>query len=924
MKSWSIFVGAVLFSVTADISNAQTTWTAGNGVWSFSGNWDMGSPVPGSTVIFNSIVTSTVDGPYQMNLLEFVGGNTTLNDAGGLLNVAGSISYGGGFGAAINVPITGTGSLLLNGGTGTLTLNPGGGSNTFSGSTQVYANGTLADGEANSFSPNSALYVGGGASPGTVQVNFNETVNGINDASGGNGTIFLAPSAMLTTNGPYSNSYTGLIAGTGALISGAYIQALGGANTYSGGTTITSGTLLADNTSGSATGSGPIFIQSGGALQMGSDSPNGMVAVVSITDDGTVALARNDSSTFANAISGSGGVTVDGFGLGVVTLSGSNSYTGVTFVNSAYVRAGSPTALGNGSDVTLYSSTLDLNGHDLSVGSFDSDSASTVLLGSHTLTLTDSTASNFGGAMTGSGSLVLNGPGEFAILGAVTYTGSTTIGPSGYLSLGLNSAPGASMVGNVIDNGQFQFAPYSSDNYLFNGTITGTGLVRIVGAGVVTLENGGGNLYSGITDLVTATLTDGAANAFSPSSNVYISSGGTLAVTHNETVGGLFNGSGAGPVTIASATTLTSFGNAYINDFQGAISGGGTFEVLNGVQGLAGGNSYTGGTIVSGTGEIFVGSDTALGTGTLTFTGSAPELSPDANVTLANNIVLNSIMDNDDGGNNNLTLTGQISGPAGITWCTPGTLSLMNSNTFAGTLDMREGTLVVGTNTSAGLTSNTVILAGSTNSGLYVPTGVTFSNPLSIGGSANVLSGSGTIASPAITVDGTVVLSPSATLGGGPANLTFTNGLTLASGGAIHFDIYDATGSAGTGYSLVTASGGLNLTASANTLTFNIVSTDNLGNAANAINFNSGNAYSWKFMTSPTFAITGFNPGQFNIITSGFLNATGGGAFSVTGTANDLFLNFTPVPEPSTWALMGAGIFAFVPFALRRQKTSPA
>ncbi|HZZ19377.1 MAG TPA: autotransporter-associated beta strand repeat-containing protein [Opitutaceae bacterium] len=813
--------------------------------------------------------------------------------------------FTGDLSGTLSVVILGSGVVRLSGdnaNTGVFTVS--------SGTLQAGSNTAFGNAVGNTF-----MTVASGAT-----LDLNGFDNEIGALEGG-GTVTLGSGQLTLFNNSSLAIFSGTITGSGGtLVMNGLSEELTGGSTYSGGTTINEGTLIADNTVGSATGTGPITITTNGVLQIGDsfDSAGSVNGASAITDDGLLSFVRADTVTFANSISGTGAVTINGGGTGIYTFSGTNTYSGTTSVNNATFKAGGASSLGNNSDFTLVNSTLDLNGHNVSLGSISSTASSTIALGANTLTFTDSDFSSVGSPITGSGGLVLNGSGEFAITGAASYTGGTTIGSSGYLSLGLNSMPGASMVGNVADNGQFQIAPYSAENITLNGAITGTGMVRIEGAGIVTLGNSGGNTYSGITDLNMSTLTDSAPNAFSPMSNVYISSGGTLAVTQNETVGGLFNGSGSGPVTIGTGATLTSLGNAYINDFQGVISGGGSFSIGAGVQGLSGNNTYSGGTTVLGGAELFVGSDTALGTGTVTFDNSS-EFSPDVDVTIANPIVLvgGEALDNDDGGPSNMTLTGVISesgSPGSITWCTTGTLTLTNSNTFTGGVDMRLGNLVLANNSAAG----SGIITLDTSSSLDVMSGVTTTNPLNFTGTAAVLTGSGTIASPVVANSG-VVIDPAASPGNGPGTLTFSSGLTLASGTAIHFDIYDATGVAGTGYSLISATGGLNLTASANSITFNVVSTDASGIAAPAVNFSGGSPFSWTFASSTT-AITGFNANEFQIVDSGFQNSIGAGFFSVSEVGNNLELNFTPVPEPSTWCLVATGAALLTGLVVRRNR----
>lgn len=914
--------------------------------------------------------------------------------------------------------ISGTGGVAQNG-TGITELS---GTNTYSGTTTVFQ-GTLEAGSTSAFGGAAGLSQISFTFDGALNLNgFNNTVGSITGGASG-GTISLGAANLTLAASNVVSPFTGTISGTGGLILTGVnaITTLSGANTYSGGTTITSGFLIADNPAGSATGTGPITINSGAILEVGNSDTSGSVAAAAITDNGIIELARSDSTTLASNISGSGGLSL--LATGTVTLSGNNSYSGPTFIVGGDIAAGSNTALGNGLSAVQFvaGGTLSLGSFDATVGSIEGDPTTFINLGSGELiTGAANTTTTFSGVISGPGILEIVGTGETILDGANTFTGGITIpGTGGRLSIGDGFTPGASIVSNVVDEGTLTFAPASSDNLTYPGVISGIGSVNFSGAGTIALS--GANVYSGPTTISSGTVADAAPNAFSPNSSVTISSSGALAVNFNETVADLENGSGGGPIALASGATLTiGTGNNALPPFQGAISGPGALVINTNLdsnlsQGLAGANTYSGGTTVLN-GELFVGSNTAVGTGTITF-DAGTELSPWANVTLANPIVLSGgeALDNDDGGGNNLTLTGQISEVAGsgsIVWCTPGTLALTNANTFTGGVDMREGTLLLGNDSAAGtgtitLDSDTVLSAlgsgvtrnlandinvtgspaqignsdnnfitisgsisgeaslvyeGGTNgtltltggnngfsgpftinsgtviagnnsafgssgntvtlnggAGLNVMNGITVNNPLVTANTANVISGNGTIGSP-VTVDGTVVLSPSASPGGGPGNLTFSSTLTLATGGAIHFDIYDATGAAGTGYSLITAGGGLDLTAAPNTLTFNIVSVNAAGNPAAAINFNPTITYSWTFANS-TSAISGFGANQFNLVTSGFANGTAGGAFSVSESGNSLELNFTPVPEPTTWTMMGAGLLAAAPLALRRRRS---
>ncbi|MGL8958579.1 autotransporter-associated beta strand repeat-containing protein, partial [Salmonella enterica] len=94
-----------------------------------------------------------------------------------------------------------------------------------------------------------------------------------------------------------------------------------GANSYSGGTLISDGTLVASNVEALGTGD--------------------------VTDDAVLEL--NTGGDFDNAISGSGQVVKSGDE--TLTLSGSNTYTGGTLISDGTLVASNVEALGTG-DVT--------------------------------------------------------------------------------------------------------------------------------------------------------------------------------------------------------------------------------------------------------------------------------------------------------------------------------------------------------------------------------------------------------------------------------------------------------------------------------------------------------------------------------------------------------------------------------------------
>jgi autotransporter-associated beta strand protein len=103
---------------------------------------------------------------------------------------------------------------------------------------------------------------------------------------------------------------SGVISGTGLGIvkTGTGTLTLKGANTYDGGTTVSQGTLLVSNTSGSGTGSGAVLVNSGATLG-GSGTISGAVTVAS---GGTLAPGASIGTlTFGSSLALSGATTME-------------------------------------------------------------------------------------------------------------------------------------------------------------------------------------------------------------------------------------------------------------------------------------------------------------------------------------------------------------------------------------------------------------------------------------------------------------------------------------------------------------------------------------------------------------------------------------------------------------------------------------
>ncbi|CAN5488768.1 hypothetical protein BH09VER1_BH09VER1_50340 [soil metagenome] len=504
-------------------------------------------------------------------------------------------------------------------GTGVLTLS---GSNYYSGGTLLSAGG-LNISNANALGT-AAITISGAisldnTSGGTLVLvqnndqywNANFTFKGSDALDLGTGAVLLSAgrtvtvmSSTLTVGGRISGSTstTGLAkSGTGTLL-------LTGDNTYGGVTTISAGTL-----------------------QLGNGGTTGLLAAGAIVDAGTLVVNHRDNVVLDNSIRGAGKVVQAGTGM--LTLSGTNSYSGGTILNNGTLLLGNAKALGAATgDLTVNDGTLNLNGQSIAVGLL-SGSSGLVINNSGTATLkTNSSKSGvFSGVLKdGPGSLIFAkaGAGTLTLSGSNTYSGGTVLSAGGLnlananaIGTGVLTISGAATLDNLsgsavtlVTNNAQQW----NANFTFKGSNDldlGSGSVAMKGTRTLTVEN--------------HSLTIGGVISGDTASTGLTKSGtGTLVLTNNNTYTGVTTIS-AGKLQIGAGNTLGSLSSSSIvNNGVLALNGNFTYDkVISGKGGLqvngpgavvlSGANTYSGGTVMNA-GSIYVTSDKALGTGNLT------------------------------------------------------------------------------------------------------------------------------------------------------------------------------------------------------------------------------------------------------------------------------------------------------------------
>lgn len=468
---------------------------------------------------------------------------------------------------------------------------------------------------------------------------------------------------------------------TAVKMQGAGTVVLSATNTYSGGTTISKGTLEATNNSSIGTGA---LTLDGGAFKAATGSSLNIANNVLLNNAGgtvnTNGTTLELSGNIGNGNGGKGALNVTGNG--TLVLSGNNFYTGPTNVLSGTLVAASGNAFSPSSMLTINSGAAAVisdglfaaigplaGGGSLVIG--PTDPFTTLLLFMNGKTTT------FSGSVTGQGSLEIDGPG------ALTLTGNSNIG------------------------GQFEICFCAK--------------VRLDGG---SFKVGSGAFIDGLFN-----VTNGA----SFTSRAFVAIGGSMSVTGKGTTvtAGTTAVGGTTPakLTISGGAVFNTANGAEIDSFSGSgmpvVTVTGTGSQWNVHGGLAIGGGSTGGpgtlTIANG-GKVYSPAFTTISNGSTLNLGTGK---------LAGSIVTPQIIN--DGAivanfTDTLKLGADIDGSGTLTKKGAGTLILTGDNTYTGNTTVSGGTLEVdgkvedsfikvtngGTLSGTGSVTNTQIAKGGT------------------------------------------------------------------------------------------------------------------------------------------------------------------------------------------------------------------
>ncbi len=438
------------------------------------------------------------------------------------------------------------------------------------------------------------------------------------------------------------------LAAAGGITVGSNVRLSGAADLTLNGVNKTMNSLLVDNSSTTAGqnitlagGGGSLNVASGALLFTGSTTPQGitLTGFSGITTSSTAEYILHVMNTSAAGVTiaspfttAAAALTKSGLGTLILTSTGS-TYTGPTTVNLGVLQIDAVNKLGSGG-----AGGLVLNGGTLRFGAVFDPSAIPLTLGLTTGTADVTTtvggtfdtngldivlANSIGQG--GNGGLTKIGTGTLTLNAAATYTGVTLVN-AGTLAFGVaqavTSASDLVLSGGILDSGGFAT---TMGRFALNvsGTLLGGGLTF----------NGNAEIHGGGARTLTLSHTSG----------VVTFDGELFVLVDRGTTARIFTITGTGDITINSQIVDGTMTGALTKTGAGLLT-------------LTGDNSYTGNTNVNSSGALAIGSNTAVGSGSLIL-GTATISAVGGDRTLANLLQQGNNVTTTYTGTNSLTFT---------------------------------------------------------------------------------------------------------------------------------------------------------------------------------------------------------------------------------------------------------------------------
>jgi fibronectin-binding autotransporter adhesin len=674
----------------------------------------------------------------------------------------------------------------------------------------------------------------------------------------------------------------------------------GGFEVTAPGTTLT--------VSGNVSGTGTLAVSGSGTLRLTGTS----IAVGSGAGDALVVR----SGTMALAGTGTGAASQTSSFSGEVVVGAAADSGAALTVTDATLNATGFFSVGRGTGATGATSTATVTRGAITAAgvAIGSDGGVTPNLATQTVTLVNSSLASGGDSLIGdsagsTGALVLGGSSSFSsdngtrignaagAVGSVTVADTSSFTTAGWLAIG-NSGSGSftardSAVVTVPVDFNVADLDGSSGSLVIRDTASVTAASTYMaknGTSFATAMMSGGTYASNGSEFIIArtgsarwSQSGGTTTAASEvilgrnggSTGELAVSGGSFSQTGTATgliVGfdgtGVLTVSGSGSVTVAGTASGLTLGNFGIGAGTVALDGGTLTVPYVRKAGTTASLTFNGGVLRAGAGarnDFLSGLDSAT-----VQAGGAVIDTNGASVTIDQPLV--------DGGSG-----------GGLAKRGAGTLVLGAANTYSGATSVAAGTLSLSSAGSVAASSSVTVAAGATFDVTSQAGGYAVPATQTLGGSGTVNGGA--------TFAGGATVSP----GTSPGTLTFTQGVTFGTGGNYNWQLFNASGTAGASWDLLSTNGTLTIASTPldpfaiNLWTLSSIAPDVSGSATG---FNPGQSYAWR-IASAAGGISGFAADKFVIRTSatngtgGFANAVSGGTFSLVQSGTNLNLLFT-------------------------------